>query len=43
MALDRHVYAAAVLMDVSKVFNCLQYRVLVSMLDAYGLSTGAVD
>ena len=38
MTVDRHVCAAAILMDLSKAFDCLPHR-----LEAYGLSTGAVD
>ena len=43
MALDRHGCAAAILMDLSKAFDCLPHRLLVAKLKAYGLSTGAVD
>ena len=43
MALDRHECAAAILMDLSKVFDCLPYMLLVAKLKAYVLSTGAVD
>ena len=43
MALDRHECAAAILMDLSKAFDCLPHRLLVAKLKAYGLSTGAVD
>ena len=43
MALDRHECAAAILMDLSKAFDCLPHSLLVAKLKAYGLSTGAVD
>ena len=43
MALDRHECAAATLMVLSKAFDCLPHRLLVAMLKAYGLSTGAFD
>ena len=43
MALDRHECAAAILMDLSKAFDCLPHRLLVAKLKAYGLSTGTVD
>ena len=43
MALDRHACAAAILMDLSKAFDCLPHRLLVAKLKAYGLSTWAVD
>ena len=43
MALDRRECAAAILMDLSKAFDCLPHRLLVAKLKAYGLSTGAVD
>ena len=42
MALDRQECAAAILMDLSKAFDCLPHRLLVAKLKAYGLSTGAV-
>ena len=42
MALDRHECAAAILMDLSKAFDCLPHRLLVARLKAYCLSTGAV-
>ena len=42
MALDSRECAAAILMDLSKVFDCLPHRLLVAKLKAYRLSTRAV-
>ena len=41
-ALDNNEYVAAVLMDLSKVFDCLPHKILLSKLSAYGLSDEAV-
>ena len=42
-ALDNHVCVAAILMDLSKAFDCLPHGLLRAKLIAYGLSAGAVD
>ena len=41
-ALDNNEYVAAVLMDLSKAFDCLPHKILLSKLSAYGLSDEAV-
>ena len=41
-ALDNHQSAAAILMDLSKAFDCLPHTLLINKLKAYGLSTKAV-
>ena len=41
-ALDIYEYAAAILMDLSKAFECLFHRLLLEKLKAYGLSAEAV-
>ncbi|KAK3101622.1 hypothetical protein FSP39_004953 [Pinctada imbricata] len=38
MALDQNMYVAAILMDLSKAFDCLPHNVLLRKLEAYGLS-----
>ena len=42
-ALDNHECVAAILMDLSKAFDCLPHDLLKAKLKAYGLSAGAVD
>ena len=41
-ALDNNEYVAAILMDLSKAFDCLPHDILLSKLSAYGLSESAV-
>jgi hypothetical protein len=41
-ALDKNQYAAAVLMDLSKAFDCLPHDILLDKLSAYGMSTDSV-
>ena len=42
-ALDNHECMAAILIDLSKAFDCLPHDLLKAKLKAYGLSVGAVD
>ena len=42
-ALDNHECAAAVLMDMSKAFDCFPYGLLIDKLRAYGLASDAID
>ena len=42
-ALDDRKYVAAILMDLSKAFDCLPHDLLTAKLDAYGLSPEAVQ
>ena len=41
-ALDNHEYVVAILMDLSKAFDCLPHGLLIAKLKAYGLSEEAV-
>ena len=40
--MDNNEYVAAVLVDLSKAFDCLPHKILLSKLSAYGLSDEAV-
>lgn len=40
--MDNQNYVAAILMDLSKAFDCLPHNLLIAKLKAYGLSEGAV-
>ncbi|XP_060075891.1 uncharacterized protein LOC132555559 [Ylistrum balloti] len=42
-ALDNQEYVAAILMDLSKAFDCLPHDLLLRKLEVYGLSSGSVD
>ena len=42
-ALDNHQSAAAVLMDLSKAFDCLSHNLLIEKLRAYGLAPDAIN
>ena len=43
MAQDRNEYVAAVLMDLSKAFDCLPHDILPSKLSAYDLCDDSVN
>jgi hypothetical protein len=38
-ALDKNLYVSAVLMDLSKAFDCLPHNILLDKLSAYGVSS----
>ena len=42
-ALNNHQFAAAILMDLSKTFDCLLHDLLIEKLRAYGLASDAVS
>jgi hypothetical protein len=42
-ALDKNIYAAAILMDLSKAFDCLPHNILLEKLSAYGLKKKSVN
>ena len=42
-ALDENKYIAAILMDLSKAFDCLPHDLLLLKMEYYGLSSSAVD
>ena len=42
-AVDKNHYVAAVLMDLSKAFDCLPHDLLLLKLEAYGLSSSALS
>jgi hypothetical protein len=42
-ALDKNQYVAAILMDLSKAFDCLSHDILLCKLSAYGLSPKSVE
>ena len=41
-ALDNNEYVMTVLMDLTKAFDCLPHKILLSKLSAYGLSDEAI-
>ena len=43
MGLDNKKFAGAILMDLSKVFYCLNHELLIAKLDAYALGRSAFE
>jgi hypothetical protein len=41
-ALDENKFIAAILVDLSKAFDCLPHKLLINKLDAYGVSESAL-
>ena len=43
LALDSNQYVAAILMDLSKAFDCLPHDILICKLECYGLSKNSIN